>query len=87
MPPVPAPHAAPAAGQARPVELADIFRAHGAAYRETHRLARAPRRAMRAIETCRTAALGGHRGGYTPGGSGRSRGETVPSTRPWLRWK
>jgi hypothetical protein len=29
----------------------------------------------------------GHRGGYTPGGSGRSRGETVPSTRPWLRWK
>jgi hypothetical protein len=43
------------------VELADIFRAHGAAYRQTHPLARAQRRAMQAIETCRTAALGGHR--------------------------
>jgi len=43
------------------VELADIFRAHGAAYRHTHRLSRAQRRAMRAIETCRTAVLGGHR--------------------------
>jgi len=43
------------------VEVADIFRAHGPAYRHTHALARAPRRAMQAIETCRTAALGGHR--------------------------
>ncbi|MEK7385445.1 MAG: transposase zinc-binding domain-containing protein, partial [candidate division NC10 bacterium] len=43
------------------MEVADIFRAHGAAYRHTHRLSRAQRRAMRAIETCRTAALGGHR--------------------------
>jgi hypothetical protein len=43
------------------VELADIFRAHGSAYRRTHALSRAQRRAMRAIETCRTAALGGHR--------------------------
>ncbi|MGH7311655.1 MAG: IS91 family transposase [Candidatus Rokuibacteriota bacterium] len=43
------------------MEVADIFRAHGAAYRHTHALARAPRRAMQAIETCRTAALGGHR--------------------------
>jgi hypothetical protein len=50
--------------RARPrpaVEVAEIFRAHGAAYRETHTLARAQRRAMQAIETCRTAALGGHR--------------------------
>src|SRR5207344_399318 len=31
------------------------------AFRRTHRLRRAQRRAMRAIETCRTAALGGHR--------------------------
>jgi len=61
MPPAPAPRAASGAGRSRAVELADIFRAHGAAYRQTHRLARAPRRAMRAIETCRTAALGGHR--------------------------
>ena len=43
------------------VELADIFRAHGSAYRRTHALSHAQRRAMRAIETCRTAALGGHR--------------------------
>jgi len=43
------------------VELADIFRTHGAAYRQTHPLSRAQRRAMHAIETCRTAALGGHR--------------------------
>jgi hypothetical protein len=43
------------------VELADIFRTHGVEYRRTHTLARAQRRAMHAIETCRTAALGGHR--------------------------
>jgi hypothetical protein len=43
------------------IELADIFRTHGAAYRQTHSLSRAQRRAMHAIETCRTAALGGHR--------------------------
>ena len=61
MPPATAPGAAPAAGRSRAVELADIFRAHGAVYRQTHPLSRAQRRAMRAIETCRTAALGGHR--------------------------
>ncbi len=43
------------------MELADIVRAHGATYRQTHPLSRAQRRALRAIETCRTAALGGHR--------------------------
>ena len=54
--------AAPAARGRSPraVELADIFRAHGAAYRQTRTLARVQRRAMRAIESCRTAALGGH---------------------------
>lgn len=41
------------------MELADIFRAHGPAYRDAHPLARSQRRAMRAIESCRTAALGG----------------------------
>ncbi|MGH7164194.1 MAG: IS91 family transposase [Nitrospiraceae bacterium] len=52
-----------AAGEGRggKVELADIFSAHGLRYRQTHHLALAQRRAMRAIETCRTAALGGHR--------------------------
>jgi len=52
---------APTAGQRGGVDLAEIFRTHGEAFRRTHRLHRAQRRAMRAIETCRTAALGGHR--------------------------
>jgi hypothetical protein len=44
------------------VEVADIFRAFGAAYRQSHAawLSMAQRRAMRAIEVCRTAELGGH---------------------------
>ncbi len=42
------------------IELADIFRGHGAAYRDQHPLTRQQLRAMRAIEVCRTAALGGH---------------------------
>jgi hypothetical protein len=40
--------------------LADIFRQHGPDYRARHRSPRPHRRVMRAIETCRTAALGGH---------------------------
>ena len=43
------------------LELADIVRAHGDAYRRTHRLATVQDRALRAIATCRTALLGGHR--------------------------
>src|SRR5947209_3616594 len=44
------------------LEVADIVRHHGAAYRQTHAgtLSRAQLRAMRAIEVCRTATLGGH---------------------------
>lgn len=42
------------------LELADIFRRHGAVYRAAHRLRRPQLRVMRAIEVCRTAALGGH---------------------------
>jgi len=41
-------------------ELADIFRVHGPAYRRAHRLPLDQLKAMRAIEACRTAALGGH---------------------------
>ena len=41
------------------VELADIVRAHGAQSRATHRLCVVQHRALRAIERCRTAALGG----------------------------
>ena len=51
----------PPARRAGRLEVADIFRAHGEDYRQHHRLTRAQRRAMRAIELCRTAALGGHR--------------------------
>src|SRR5215472_14461697 len=44
------------------VELADILRRHGKAYRQAHdgHLGRTERRIMGAIEACRTAALGGH---------------------------
>jgi Putative transposase/Transposase zinc-binding domain len=43
-------------------EVADVFRRYGEAYREQHgaSLSTAQRRAMTAIELCRTAALGGH---------------------------
>ena len=46
------------------IEVADIFRRYGPAYRDTHGLSmsQAQRRVMRAIEQCRTAALGGHPG-------------------------
>jgi Putative transposase/Transposase zinc-binding domain len=44
------------------LEVADIFRRHGAAYRadQTGSLTAGQRRVMGAIELCRTAALGGH---------------------------
>ncbi len=49
-------------GAPRPrLEVADIFRAHGDAYRQSHVLSPEQARAMRAIETCRTATLGGHK--------------------------
>lgn len=47
---------------AAPLEVADVFRHCGPAYRQTHAasLCRGQLRAMNAIERCRTAALGGH---------------------------
>jgi len=42
------------------LELQDIFRAHGEAYRQTHALGEHQRKVMHAIEVCRTPALGGH---------------------------
>lgn len=44
------------------LEVADIFRRHGDAFRAAQgdRLSRAQRRVMAAIEACRTATLGGH---------------------------
>ena len=50
-------HPAPAARPA--LEVADIVRAEGDAYRATHRLSGQQDRVLRAIEQCRTAALGG----------------------------
>ena len=41
------------------LELADIFRQHGPAYRQAHPLPLYQHRLMQAIETCRTAVLGG----------------------------
>jgi hypothetical protein len=57
MPPA---HQQQAAGSKRSPELADIFRAYGESYRQAHPLPRAQLKVMRAIESCRTAALGGH---------------------------
>jgi hypothetical protein len=44
------------------LEVADVFRRYGEAYREQHSasLSTAQRRVMSAVELCRTAALGGH---------------------------
>ena len=45
-----------------PLEVADVFRAHGAAWRKanTGHVSLGQLKVMSAIETCRTAALGGH---------------------------
>jgi hypothetical protein len=45
-----------------PLEVADIFHRHGADWRAEHagRVSLGPLKVMSAIETCRTAALGGH---------------------------
>ena len=42
------------------IELADLIRRHGEAFLQTHSTSRGQRRVLRAIEQCRTAALGGH---------------------------
>jgi hypothetical protein len=52
---------ATAAVAALRLTLADIVRAHGDAYRRTHRLATVQTMALRAIVACRTALLGGRR--------------------------
>ena len=43
-------------------EVADVFRHYGEAYRDSHgaSMSTAQRRVMTAVESCRTAALGGH---------------------------
>lgn len=53
--------APPHGGEGRPrLEVADVFRAHGEAYRQRQLLTRDQLNVMRDIETCRTAVLGGH---------------------------
>jgi hypothetical protein len=53
--------APPAAAVGRPVlEVADLFRQYGPAYRDRQPLPLHHQRVMQAIEVCRTAALGGH---------------------------
>lgn len=51
--------AAPRPGRP-PIEVADVFRAHGETYRQTHGLSGDQHKVMRAIAFCRTEALGGH---------------------------
>ncbi len=57
--PGPSPAASPL-GTRPALEVADIFRAHGEAYRHRHALTSDQLAAMRAIGTCRTEVLGGH---------------------------
>jgi hypothetical protein len=52
------PPKADAAG--RKAELAQVFSRHGAAFQAANRLAPVQQRALRAIQACRTEALGGH---------------------------
>lgn len=47
-------------GRAGTVEVADIFRQYGHAYRQSHEMPLNQLRTMRAIEICRTQELGGH---------------------------
>lgn len=42
------------------LEVADVLRAHGEAYRAAHRVSPAQAKVMRRLASCRTAALGGH---------------------------
>src|SRR5437867_976403 len=63
IPPVPR-HPSPSMGSRSPamLELAEIFRRHGPAYRAkfADRMPKSHLEAMKAIEQCRTEALGGH---------------------------
>ncbi len=51
---------APPFAQRPRYEVADIFREHGQAYRESHVLTSEQHKVMVAIQSCRTSVLGGH---------------------------
>jgi hypothetical protein len=57
--PEPASSCATTAGRPR-LEVADILRVHGEAYRQRHALSAAQLRVLRDLVACRTPALGGH---------------------------
>lgn len=42
------------------IEIQDVFRQYGPVYQQTHTLSREQLQVIEAIQTCRTAALGGH---------------------------
>jgi len=72
------------------LEVADIFRRYGEAYRQKHgaSLSNAQRRVMTAIEVCRTAALGGHLEHcdscpYERNAYDSCRNRHCPSASPW----
>ncbi len=51
----------PSVGTTRPaLEVADVIREHGEAFRSRHRLGSTQQQALRDLARCRTAALGGH---------------------------
>ena len=54
-------HPAPGVRPQSACELADIVRLYGPAYRDAHALPLVHLKVLQAIESCRTAALGGHR--------------------------
>lgn len=56
------PAAGGSSGSKSRIEVADVFRRHGAAYRDRNagHLSRGQLKVMGAVEACRTAALGGH---------------------------
>ena len=60
LPALPLPAAAIVTRPRPKFELADVLREYGGAYRRAHPLPRAQLKVMRAVEVCRTAALGGH---------------------------
>jgi hypothetical protein len=72
------------------VEVADVFRRYGDAYRQQHgaSLSTAQRRVMTAIERCRTAALGGHieqamHAATNASPTTRAATATAQNARPW----
>jgi hypothetical protein len=70
---------APGQQRRQTLEVADIFRASGEAYRATHPLSGPQLRVMRAIEQCRTPALGGHLLQCDHGGAYEARDHACPN--------